>query len=241
MGGQHRVVRLYNSGRNLGRGGHRKGELGLASIVNRESLKEERSETGSSTSSGGVEDEETLKAGTVVSQLTDPVKDEVNNLLSNGVVTTGVVVSSILLSTNNLLRVVQLTVRSRPHFVTNGGFKIDVNGTGDVLSSTSFGEEGVEGIITTSHGLVSGHLTIRLNAVLETVKFPAAVTGLDTGLAHMDGDTFCEIRRRGGDQVRGASRRQRHFFFKRQLENRGVDWKRMKYFLLFIISHSSRE
>jgi hypothetical protein len=29
--------------------------------------------------------------------------------------------------------------------------------------------------------------------VLETVEFPAAVTGLDTGLAHMDRDTFCGI------------------------------------------------
>jgi hypothetical protein len=33
-----------------------------------------------------------------------------------------------------------------------------------------------------------------LHDVLEityAVKFPAAVTGLDTGLAHVDGDTFC--------------------------------------------------
>jgi hypothetical protein len=139
-----------------------------------------------------MEDEETLKTGTVVSQLADPVKNKINNLLSNGVVTTGVVICSILLATNNLFRVVKLTVRSRPHFVTHGGFQIDVHGTGDVLSGTSLGEEGVEGIIAPSHGLVSGHLTIRLDAVFETVEFPAAVTGLDTGLAHMDGDTFCE-------------------------------------------------
>lgn len=159
-----------------------------------------------------MEDEESLKTGTVVRQLTDPVKDEVNDFLekdrimleinvkavpisnkssfpphlSNGVVTTSIVVGSILLSTDNLLRVVQLTVGSRPHLVAHGRLKIDVHGTGDVLSGTRLTEEGVEGIVSSSYGLVTGHLTIGLDAVLEAVKFPAAVTGLDTGLAHMD-------------------------------------------------------
>jgi hypothetical protein len=55
-----------------------------------------------------------------------------------------------------------------------------------VLSGTRLTEEGVEGIVSSSYGLVTGHLTIGLDAVLEAVKFPAAVTGLDTGLAHMD-------------------------------------------------------
>jgi hypothetical protein len=35
-----------------------------------------------------------------------------------------------------------------------------------------------------------------LDAVLKAVKFPAAVSGLDTGLAHMDRDTFC-LKREG--------------------------------------------
>ena len=104
--------------------------------------------------------------------------------------TTGIVVSSILLSTNNLLGVVQLPVCSRTDLVTNRGLQINVHGTGDVLPGTSLREEGVEGIISTSNGLVTGHLTIGLDTVLEAVEFPAAVTGLDTGLAHMDRDTF---------------------------------------------------
>lgn len=73
MGRQHGVVRLNNSSGHLGRGGHCEGELGLASVVNRKTLKEERSKTGSSTSSSGMEDEESLKTSTVVSQLTNPV------------------------------------------------------------------------------------------------------------------------------------------------------------------------
>lgn len=56
--------------------------------------------------------------------------------LSNSVMPTSIVVGSILLSTNNLLRVVQLTVRSAPYFVAHGGLQIHVHGTGDVLSGT---------------------------------------------------------------------------------------------------------
>lgn len=117
-------------------------------------------------------------------------KSKVPPYLSNGIVTTGVVVGSILLSTDDLLRVVQLTVGSRPHLVTHGGLEINVHGTGDVLSCASLAEEGVEGVISSADSFVAGHLAIGLDAVLEAVEFPAAVTGLDTGLAHVNRDTF---------------------------------------------------
>jgi hypothetical protein len=81
MGRQHGVVRLDYSRRDLGRRRDREGKLGLTSIVHRKPLEEERSETRSSTSAGGMEYEETLKSSTVVRQLTDPVEDEVNNFL----------------------------------------------------------------------------------------------------------------------------------------------------------------
>ena len=84
----------------------------------------------------------------------------------------------------------ELSVGSSSYFINNSWFKIEEDSSWYVLTGSGFGEEGVEGIIAPSHGLVSGHLTIRLDAVFETVEFPAAVTGLDTGLAHMDGDTF---------------------------------------------------
>jgi deoxyribose-phosphate aldolase len=64
-----------------------------------------------------VEDKETLKTGTVVSQLSDSVEDKVNNFLTNGVVTTGVVVGSILLTRDQLLRVVKLSVSTSSDFV----------------------------------------------------------------------------------------------------------------------------
>ena len=73
MGRQHGVVRLNHSGRHLGRGRDREGKLGFASIVHGKPLEEKGAKAGSSSSARGVEDEETLEASTVVSQLADPV------------------------------------------------------------------------------------------------------------------------------------------------------------------------
>ena len=51
-------------------------------------------------------------------------------------------------------------------------------------------EEGVEGVVTAADGFITWHLTIRLDAMLQTVQLPAGVTHLDTGLADMDADTL---------------------------------------------------
>jgi hypothetical protein len=59
-----------------------------------------------------------------------------------------------------------------------------------MLTSTSFGEEGVEGIITTTDGLVRGHLTIRLDTVFKAEEFPAGVTDLDTTLTDVNRNYF---------------------------------------------------
>jgi hypothetical protein len=55
-----------------------------------------------------------------------------------------------------------------------------------MLASASLREEGIEGIIATSNGLIRGHLTIRLDSVLKAVEFPAGITSLDTGLTNMN-------------------------------------------------------
>jgi hypothetical protein len=193
VGGEHTVVGLNDGGGHLGGRGDGEGELGLAAVVDGKPLKEKGSESGSGSSSGGVEDEESLESGTVVGELPDAVEDEVNDLLSDGVVSTGVVVGGILLSGDDLLGVVQLPVGSGPDLVTDGGLEVDVDGTGDVLAGSGLGEEGVEGIITSSDSLVGGHLAVGLDAVLEAVKLPAAVSGLDTGLSHVDGDTLTHV------------------------------------------------
>jgi len=181
---QHVVVRLNNSGRHLGGRGHGEGELGLAAIVDRQALQKKRTESGSGSTTGRVEDHETLKTSAVVSQLADTVKDKIDDLLTDGVVTTGVVVGSILLSGDQLLGVVKLTVGTGTDLVANSGLKIDEHATGHVLASSGLREKGVERIITTSDGLVGRHLSVGLDAVLQAVKLPARVSGLHTGLTY---------------------------------------------------------
>jgi hypothetical protein len=186
VGRQHVVVRLNDGSSDLGSRGHGEGKLGLAAVVNGQALQEERAKTRSGTSTSSVEDHESLETSAVVSQLADSVKDKVNNLLSNGVVSTGIVVGSVFLARDDLLGVVQLSVGSSSDLIAHTGLKIDVNSTGNVLASTSLGEKGVERIVTSTYGLIRGHLTIGLDSVLKAVKLPAGITSLHTGLTNMN-------------------------------------------------------
>ena len=108
--GKHVVVGLHHGRGHLRGRGHGEGKLGLAAVVDGQTLKEQGAETGSASTTGRVEDHETLKAGAVVSKLADAVKDKINDLLAHGVVTTGVVVGGVFLAGDQLLGVVQLTV-----------------------------------------------------------------------------------------------------------------------------------
>merc|ERR1740121_2261741 len=73
-------------------------DLGLLAVVDGNSLKDERSETGSGTTSNGVVDDESLDVLGVVNKFSESVVNLVEDLLSHGVVSTGEVVGGILLS-----------------------------------------------------------------------------------------------------------------------------------------------
>ena len=133
-----------------------------------------------------MENHESLETGAVIRQLANAVKNQIDNFLSDGVVATGEVIGGIFLAGDQLLRMKQLAVRAGANFVNNSGFKIDENAARNVFSSASLREEGVEGIVTATNSLVRRHLTIRLNAVLETEELPAGIAHLATSLAHHD-------------------------------------------------------
>ena len=59
-----------------------------------------------------------------------------------------------------------------------------------MFAGSSLTEEGVEGVVPSSNGLVAGHLTVRLDAVLQAVELPACIAYLSSSLANMDRDTF---------------------------------------------------
>jgi len=133
-----------------------------------------------------VEDEEALETGALIGQLSDAVEYQVDDFLSNGVVTTGVVVGGIFLSSDQLFRVEELAVGSSSDLIDNSWLEINEDSSWYVLSSASFTEEGVEGIVSTSDRLVTRHLTIGLDSVLEAVQLPAGISHLHSGLADMD-------------------------------------------------------
>mmetsp|Transcript_9445 Transcript_9445/g.15172 ORF Transcript_9445/g.15172 Transcript_9445/m.15172 type:complete len:464 (-) Transcript_9445:98-1489(-) len=190
MGGKDRVVRFNDGSRNLRTGRDRKGELGLASVVYGKAFQEKRTKTGTSTSSSCMEDKETLESSTVVGELADTVQNKVDNLLSDGVVATGIVVGGVLLSRDDLLGMVELGVLSSADFVTDSGFQIHEDGTRDVLSRRSLAKEGVERVVGATNTGITWHVTIGGDAVLEAVQLPAVVTDLNTGLSKMNRDTF---------------------------------------------------
>merc|ERR1719187_2445682 len=141
-----------------------------------------------------MEDEEALESSTVVSQLPDPVQDQVHNLLAHGVVTPGVVVSGVLLAGDHLLGVEELPVGPGTDLVNDGGLQIQEDSPGHVLAGPGLAEEGAEGVIRHGgDGLVTGQLAVRLDAVLHAVELPAGVAHLDSSLTDVNGDTFSHL------------------------------------------------
>jgi len=179
------VVRLNNSSGYLWRWSDGEAHLSLSAEVNSKTFKKERSKTGSSTSSSGMEDKETLESGAVVTHLADLVHYRINDVLADSVVTTSVVVSSVFLSIDDGLRVVKLTVGSGTDRVTNSWLKINHYGTRYVLAALGLREESIEGSVLYADGLVAWHFTIVADAVFKAVKFPAAVSDSETGLSNV--------------------------------------------------------
>jgi hypothetical protein len=101
-------------------------------------------------------------------------------------VTSSEVVSSIFFTRNELFWVEELSVGTSSDLIDDGWLEIEEHTSWDVLSSTSLGEEGVEGIVTTSNSLVGWHLSIRLDAVLEAEELPTGITNLDTSLTDVN-------------------------------------------------------
>ena len=112
----------------------------------------------------------------MISQLSDSVEDKVDNFLTNGVVTTGVVIGGIFFTGDELFWVEKLSVSTSSDLIDDSWFQIDEDGTWNMLASTSLGEEGVEGVVTTSDGLVGWHLSVRLDTVFQAVKLPTSIT-----------------------------------------------------------------
>merc|ERR1719162_540440 len=93
------------------------------------------------------------------------------------------VVSSILLSSDQLLRMEKLTVRSSTHLINDCGLQVNHHTARHMLASTCLRKERVESIISPTNCFITGHLAIWLDAMLEAKQLPASIANLDTSLA----------------------------------------------------------
>jgi hypothetical protein len=92
VSGEDGVVGLDNGGGVLGGRVDTELELRLLAVVNGETLHQESTKTGTSTTTEGVENEEALETRARVCHAANLVENAINHLLTNGVVTTGIVV-----------------------------------------------------------------------------------------------------------------------------------------------------
>jgi hypothetical protein len=167
VGGEDGVVWLNNGGGDLWGWVDGETELGFLTVIDGKSLEEEGTESGTGTTTDGLEDKETLETSALIGELSDSIEAEIDDLLTNGVVTSGEVVGSIFFTGDELLWMEELSVGTGSDFIDNGWLEIEEDGSWDVLTSTSLGEEGVESVVTTTDGFIGWHLTIRLDTVLE--------------------------------------------------------------------------
>jgi hypothetical protein len=186
VSGEDGVVRLNDSGGDLGRRVDGESELGFLAVVDGQSLEEEGTETRTCSTTNGVVDQETLETSAVISELSDSVEAEVDDFLTNGVVTTGVVVGGILFTGDELLGVEELSVGTSSNLINDGGFEVKEDSAGYVFAGTGLREEGVEGIVFYTDGLVGGHGSIRLNTMFEAEELPTSVTNLATSLTNVN-------------------------------------------------------
>ena len=83
-----------------------------------------------------MEDQESLQTGAIVGDTADLVEDLVNELFSDGVMTTSIVVRRILLACNHVLGVEKVAVGAGADLIDNVGLEIAVDSAGDIFSLT---------------------------------------------------------------------------------------------------------
>lgn len=79
----------------------------------------------------------------------------------------------------------KMQIRKTKDITYDCWFQIDEYSARYMLASTSFTEEGIKRIVATSNRLIWGHLPVRLDAMLKTVKFPTGVANLYSRLSAM--------------------------------------------------------
>ena len=72
------------------------------------------------------------------------------------------------------------------HLTNNSGLEVGEYSPGYVLAVGSLTEERVKLVVLGTRGVVIGHLTIRLDAVLQAVQLPAGIADLNPALTYVN-------------------------------------------------------
>ncbi len=118
------------------------------------------------------------------------VEAEVDDFLSDCIMSARIIICRVFLSGDELLGVEELAVGAGADLVDDGGLEVEHDAAGDVLAGAGLREECIVGIIFDPDGLVGGHGAVRLDTVLQAEKLPAGVTNLDTSLTNVNRDDF---------------------------------------------------
>jgi hypothetical protein len=158
-------------------------ELALLAIVDRQAFHKQSSEARAGATAEGMENQETLKAGAIICNTANLVENLVNELLANCVMTTGIIVGSILLSSDHLFWVEKTSVGAGTDFVDNIWLKIAIDCSGNIFAVafnnqplavawifvnanryglTSFREECAETLVWIGGLALFGQISIRL-------------------------------------------------------------------------------
>lgn len=134
VGGKDRVVGLDNRGSGLWRRVDDELQLALLAIIDRKTLHQQSTEARTSTTTEGVENQETLETSTAIGDTADLVQNRVDEFLAHGVMTSCIVVGSILLATDHLLGVEEVAVDTSADLVNDIGFEVNIDGTGNIFA-----------------------------------------------------------------------------------------------------------
>ncbi len=187
---QDGVVRLDHGARDPRRRVDGKLQLGLLGEVEAQVLHQEGGESTSGSTPKRVENQEALEALAILRQPSDVLGRFLEQVLAEGVVATGKVVSRILFPSDQLVGVEKLAIGAHPDLVDDGRLEVDKDRAGDVLPRGRLREESVEGVVAAPEGHVARHHAVGQDPVLEARQLPTRVANLASGLADMDGDAL---------------------------------------------------
>ena len=108
--------------------------------------------------------------------LADTIKAQIDDFLSNGIMTSGIVIRGIFFTSDELFGMEQVVICSSSDFINNSWFQVDKDSTWNMLPSSSFGKESIERVISRSNWRIIGHVTIGLNAMFKAIQLPASVS-----------------------------------------------------------------